>query len=96
MTIMSNVMSIVYPEPPYNFSPADVGYMSAGPFIGNLIGSAYGGFLGDWTILYFSRRNRGYYEPEMRLYILLLPALVLCGGIVLFGVSTAKVCPCLL
>ena len=67
MTIMSNVLSRVFPAPPYNFTPEQVGFMSVGPFIGNLLGAFYGGILGDWSILYFARKNRGYYEPEMRL-----------------------------
>lgn len=92
LTILSNVVSIVFPGPPYHFTPEQVGFMSVGPFIGNTIGSLYGGFLGDRSILHFSRRNRGYYEPEMRLYILHAPALFMCGGILMFGVTIAKVC----
>ncbi|KAE8382452.1 major facilitator superfamily domain-containing protein [Aspergillus bertholletiae] len=87
LTILSSVTALVFPLPPYEFTPEQVGYMSIGPFVGNLIGSFYGGFLGDWSIKYFSRRNLGYYEPEMRLYILHLPALALCGGIIMFGVT---------
>lgn len=91
LTILSNVISRVFPMPPYHFTPAQIGYMSLGPFVGNLIGSFYGGFLGDWSILFFSRRNQGYYEPEMRLYILHLPALALCGGLIMFGVTVDRV-----
>ncbi|KAL4892733.1 synaptic vesicle transporter [Aspergillus ambiguus] len=87
LTIMSSVISLVFPLPPYQFTPEQIGYMSVGPFIGNLIGSLYGGFFGDWSILFFSRRNKGYYEPEMRLYILHLPALALCGGLIMFGAT---------
>ncbi|KAG2417994.1 hypothetical protein HFD88_001094 [Aspergillus terreus] len=90
LTILSNVISRVFPMPPYHFTPAQIGYMSLGPFVGNLIGSFYGGFLGDWSILFFSRRNQGYYEPEMRLYILHLPALALCGGLIMFGVTVDR------
>jgi hypothetical protein len=91
LTITVNVLSLVFPLPPYNFSSAQVGYMSVGPFIGNLIGVIYGGFLGDRSVLYFSRRNKGYYEPEMRLYILPLPVLAMCGGLIMFGVTVSKV-----
>ncbi|PYH46926.1 putative MFS transporter [Aspergillus saccharolyticus JOP 1030-1] len=87
LTIMSSVLSLVLPLPPYLFSPEQIGFMSVGPFIGNLIGSFYGGYLGDRSLRYFARRNKGYFEPEMRLYILHIPAIALCGGLIMFGVT---------
>jgi hypothetical protein len=65
--------------------------MSLGPFLGNLIGAFYGGLLGDRSILYFSRKNKGFYEPEMRLYILHLPALFMAGGLIMFGITISRV-----
>jgi hypothetical protein len=91
LNILLTVIAMVFPGPPYLFTPQQVGYMSLGPFVGNLIGSCYGGFFGDRSILFFARRNKGYYEPEMRLYILLLPAVTLCGGLIMFGATVAKV-----
>ncbi|KAJ5734461.1 MFS general substrate transporter [Penicillium malachiteum] len=90
LTIMSSVLALVFPEPPYLFNPEQIGYMSVGPFIGNLIGSVYGGVLGDWSILYFSRKNKGYFEPEMRLYILPIPAIFASAGLIMFGVTIAR------
>jgi MFS family permease len=91
LTVMSSVLAIVFPQPPYLFTPEQVGFMSVGPFIGNLIGSLYGGFLGDRTILHYSRRNKGFYEPEMRLYILHVPAVTMCAGLIMFGVTIDRV-----
>ena len=91
LTILSSTLSLVFPLPPYLFTSEQIGFMSVGPFIGNLIGSVYGGFLGDWSILFFSKRNKGYYEPEMRLYILHLPALAMAGGLIMFGATIARV-----
>lgn len=91
LTICSNVLSLVFPLPPYNFTPEQIGFMSLGPFVGNLIGAFYGGLLGDCSILYFSRRNKGFYEPEMRLYILHLPALFMAGGVMMFGITISQV-----
>lgn len=90
LSIMSSVLSIVMSGPPYMFVPADIGYMCTGPFVGSIIGALYGGFLGDRTILYFAKRNKGYYEPEMRLYILFPPSLFICAGLIMYGVSMAK------
>lgn len=91
LTVCSQVIALTFPLPPYHFTPQHVGFMSVGPFIGNLIGAMYGGFLGDWSILHYSRRNRGYYEPEMRLYILHIPAIFMCGGLIMFGMTIARV-----
>lgn len=96
LTILASVISLVFPLPPYNFNPEQIGFMSLGPFIGNLLGAFYGGLLGDRSILFFSRRNKGFYEPEMRLYILHLPVIAMAGGIIMFGLTIARVsCMCL-
>lgn len=92
LTILGNVLTLVFPLAPYHFTPTGIGLMGIGPFVGNLIGSVYGGVLGDWSILFFSRRNNGYYEPEMRLYILHLPAIAMAGGLIMFGTTVARVC----
>lgn len=94
LTVMATVLALVFPLPPYNFHPAQVAYMSIGPFIGNLIGAFYGGYLGDRSILYYARKNKGFFEPEMRLYILHLPAIAMCGGLIMFGVTIARVSAC--
>ncbi|CAG7993333.1 unnamed protein product [Penicillium nalgiovense] len=91
LTVTSNVLSLTLPEPPYLFSPAQVGYTSAGPLIGNIVGTLYGGFLSDLSILYYAKRNRGYYDPEMRLYILHLPAIFMAGGLIMFGTTISRV-----
>ncbi|OQD70557.1 hypothetical protein PENDEC_c022G05018 [Penicillium decumbens] len=90
LTMTASVLSLVLPLPPYNFTPAQIGFMSLGPFIGNLIGSLYGGVLSDWSIQFFSRRNKGFYEPEMRLYILHFPALIMAGGLIMFGATVSR------
>lgn len=91
LTLISNVTAIVFAAPPYNFGPDGIGYMGLGPFAGNVIGSIYGGVLGDWIVVFASRRNNGIFEPEMRLYILFLPAICMSVGLAVYGVTTDKV-----
>jgi MFS family permease len=91
LTMTASVLAQVFPLPPYGFNSAQIGYLSVGPFIGNLLGAFYGGYLGDRSILYFARRNKGYFEPEMRLYNLHIPAVCLCGGLIMFGVTISRV-----
>ncbi|KAM4066172.1 major facilitator superfamily protein [Hirsutella rhossiliensis] len=75
---------------PYNFNPAQIGFMSAGPLIGSVLGSLYGGPLVDWAIVRFARRNRGIFEPEMRLWLIPLPALAMSAGLAIFGVTADR------
>lgn len=70
--------------PPYNLSPASIGYLSLGPFIGACIGLVVFGVIQDPLVKCLSRRNRGVYEPEYRLLIG-IPSVVTGVGVILFG-----------
>ncbi|EKG15153.1 Major facilitator superfamily [Macrophomina phaseolina MS6] len=91
LVIQASILSIVFSKPPYNFSTAGIGLMSLGPFVGNLLGSFYTGLLTDRSIRWLAKRNGGYYEPEMRLYLLLPPAILMAGGQIMFGITTDRV-----
>ncbi|KAJ6444981.1 G protein-coupled receptor GPR1 [Purpureocillium lavendulum] len=90
LVFMSSMISILFTAPPYNFDAAEVGFMFAGPCVGAVLGSLYGGPLVDKAVVWFARRNGGLFEPEMRLYLYPLPALLMSGGIVLFGVTADR------
>ncbi|CAJ0554408.1 Ff.00g129210.m01.CDS01 [Fusarium sp. VM40] len=85
LVIFMQVTSIVFSAPPYLFTTAGVGYMALGPFVGNIFGSIYGGSFADWAIVRLARRNGGVFEPEMRLYPLVLTTIFMAGGIIMFG-----------
>lgn len=91
LVLYMTVSSIVFTAPPYNFDTAGVGYMTLGPFIGNIFGSIYGGPFSDWFIVKLARRNGGKYEPEMRLYPLIFPMFFMAGGIMMFGITVDRV-----
>ncbi|RSL78023.1 hypothetical protein CEP51_008591 [Fusarium floridanum] len=90
LVLYMSVVSIVFAQPPYNFTTAGIGYMTLGPFVGNIFGSIYGGPFSDWVIVRLARRNCGIFEPEMRLYPLVVPTVVMAGGIIMFGVTADK------
>ncbi|KAM0341697.1 hypothetical protein ACHAPU_009945 [Fusarium lateritium] len=90
LVIFMQTISIVFSAPPYLFTTAGVGYMALGPFVGNIFGSLYGGPFADWLIVRLARRNGGYFEPEMRLYPLVLTTITMAGGIIMFGVTAAR------
>lgn len=90
ISALASVISIVFTQPPYNFGTVGVGNMSLGVFIGCILGSVYGA-ISDRAILWFTRRNYGYYEPEMRLQLNHFPALCMGSGFIMFGVTASKV-----
>lgn len=91
LVLYMSVVSIIFAQPPYNFTTFGIGCMTLGPFVGNIFGSVYGGPLSDWVIVRLARRNGGVFEPEMRLYPLVVPTIAMAGGIIMFGVTADKV-----
>lgn len=91
LVLISNMLSIVFSAPPYNFNAVGLGYMGVGPMTGNILGGLLTGFSSDMAIPFLAKRNKGYFEPEMRLYLLALPVLLQAGGLVLFGISAENV-----
>jgi MFS family permease len=92
MALMSSLQAVYLLQPPYNFGPSGVGLMNIAPFAGSILGFFAGGFLNDRSIMWLSRRNRGIYEPEMRLWLTLISAVLLPGGILMFGLALSRVC----
>jgi MFS family permease len=89
-SIILNTLSIYFAAPPYNFSPSGIGLLNLAPFIGGILSlviSAYN----DKVILILAKRNGGKYEPEMRLWMALPGAVIAPAGMLLYGLSLAKV-----
>ncbi|KAH8657495.1 major facilitator superfamily domain-containing protein [Tricladium varicosporioides] len=85
--------------PPYNFNEIGIGLLSLPAFIGCIVGFIWGGPLSDWSIIWLTKRNNGIYEPEMRLYLAIFPALIGPVGLFLYGYGTAAgmdwIIPCI-
>ncbi|KAM0276604.1 hypothetical protein ACHAQH_006561 [Verticillium albo-atrum] len=91
LVTMLQANAIIFMAPPYLFTTAGVGYMALGPFVGNIFGSIYGGVFADWLVVRLARRNNGIFEPEMRLYPLFLSTFTMAGGMIMYGVTAARV-----
>ncbi|EZF66967.1 hypothetical protein H104_01223 [Trichophyton rubrum CBS 289.86] len=70
-----------------NFSISNVGNINFAAFIGGILGMMWGGFVSDWCILYFSRRNKGILEPKFRLWTMVIPAIVNTAGLLMQGLG---------
>ena len=47
----------------------------------------WGGPLSDWYILRRSRQNKGIMEPEFRLWLLIVPAILNSTGLLMYGLG---------
>ncbi|KAF2220788.1 major facilitator superfamily domain-containing protein [Elsinoe ampelina] len=74
----------------YGFKPYQSGLCFISGFIGTLFGIFGGGQVSDWVADYFTRRNGGIREPEMRLPAMTLGLICTPVGLVLYGVGIEK------
>jgi hypothetical protein len=59
---------------PYNFSSLSIGLLYISTFIGGVLGSGLSGKISDMVCRYMTRRNGGVFEPEFRLFMVLIVA----------------------
>jgi len=64
------VVAGVFSGAPWALNTSEIGYMSAGPFVGGCIGSLIISVLSDPAAKWMTKKNRGVFEPEMRLLFL--------------------------
>jgi hypothetical protein len=82
---LSIVVAQIFGGPPNLFTPTKLGFLFVFPFVFLLIGCFIGFLLSDWWPKWCARRNKGVFEPEFRL-VLLVPVLVIgVPGIFGFG-----------
>ncbi|PVH84827.1 serine/threonine kinase 16 [Cadophora sp. DSE1049] len=89
-TIMITILSSTMPLLPYTFTSSQIGLMALPGFIGTSLGVFLTGLLSDHSILYLSRRNRGIYEPEFRLYLIPIFAPFVPAGAILYGCALER------
>ncbi|KAH6974177.1 serine/threonine kinase 16 [Ilyonectria sp. MPI-CAGE-AT-0026] len=85
--VMSTTFSIFMTQPPYNFTPDQIGLMSLPKLIGVTIGSLLAGPISDKMIIYLSRRNSGIFEPETRLWSVIPFLPFIPAGALMFGIG---------
>lgn len=80
------VLAAIMLGPPLWFDEVKTGYMYTGAFIGAIIGYALSGLMADWSQRWLTRKNKGIYEPEFRM-ILVIPQMIFgCAGLYGFGI----------
>ncbi|KXX81588.1 Protein HOL1 [Madurella mycetomatis] len=72
---------------PLWWSEVETGYAYTAAFVGAILGFAIAGALSDWSARVMTKWNRGVYEPEFRI-VLVIPQLILgCAGLYGWGMG---------
>jgi hypothetical protein len=85
--ILGASVAQLFSPPPYGFNSNAQGLFFLSPFIGSLFGVFFSGPGGDWIATFFTKKNHGVREPEMRLPTCLLAAFFTFFGALWFGLS---------
>lgn len=81
------ICGITFVVPPYNFTVGQVGLINLSPLVFSIAGEIISGPLNDAICLYLTRKNKGIYEPEFRLVLMIAVAITGPVGFYAFGLS---------
>lgn len=82
--------SFVLQAPPYNWKPSVNGLINIPGFLGNLVGSFVAGWVVDRYSDHRAKKNGGVFQPESRLVLIIVPAIIVPAGCILFGYGVAE------
>ncbi len=91
--VLINTASPYLGAAPYNFTAAQVGLSYIAVLLGTLLAFPLCGTLGDRFCLIMARRAKGIAEPEHRLWLNLLPLVLIPFSLILWGVGSAHGIP---
>lgn len=77
-----------FEDPPYNFSANNTGLINIASLIGGFFGMLYAGST-DYFQLWMTRRNQGFFEPEFRLWSLIIAGILNTGGMLMYGLGVS-------
>ncbi|KAF2196259.1 MFS general substrate transporter [Delitschia confertaspora ATCC 74209] len=83
----------IFSAPPYNLNPAQIGLTNLPLLAVGLIGSPLSGWMADAVVKFMARKNRGVFEPEFRLTLMVIATPLATAGFLGFGMSVQKGAP---
>lgn len=84
------VIAYIFMMAPVRFHEEQIGYMYTGAFLGAMLGFLLAGMLADWSTRVMTRWNKGVFEPEFRILLVLPQAITGITGVFLFGWVASK------
>ena len=87
--LITLVQAQAFGQPPYEFGSQSIGFLNFASLVGALLSLVSAGPAADWISMYFTRRNSGIREPEMRLPTMLayIPIMLLGNFVMAFGLQ---------
>jgi hypothetical protein len=85
--------SQVLAQPPYNFTPMNVGFTNFAIMVGAFIGLFTAGPLSDWVSARSTKKNNGVREPEMRLPAMIPYVIIMFLGNIVVAVGYERKWP---
>lgn len=91
IVVAVNILNpFVLQAPPYAWKPQINGLINIPGLLGNLFGAWAGGDLVDMFCNWRTKKNKGIYEPETRLWLQIVPLLLTAAGCLLFGYGVQR------
>lgn len=87
--VLITLIPIYLGAPPYNFTIGQQGLVYLASVICQVIGAFSCGFMNDKLSQWSTKRNRGVFEPEMRLPVTIVPIVLVPAGLLMFGIGVA-------
>lgn len=88
LIVISETIADIFESPAYNYSAQTVGLFYISPFIGGILGSLAAGLISDRLSRFLIRINKGKYEPEFRLFMLIPSTFFISLGLMGYGWSS--------
>ena len=88
--VINFMLAQLFGPPPYLLNTAELGYLGGGPMVIGLITCLAFGSLSDRTAKWAALRNNGIYEPEFRLFTMILAPILSTIGYFCFGPFAAE------
>lgn len=87
LIVISEVISTIFKGGEYSYDQGTIGLFYIAPFVGGILGSLTVGLGSDKISRYLVSKNKGMYEPEFRLIMLIPSTFFICIGLMGFGWS---------
>ena len=84
------IISVIFLGPPHFFTELETGYQYTAAFVGSMIGLILSGLLADSSNKLMIRWNKGIYEPEFRIVLVVPMFIFAVAGLYGFGITAGS------